>query len=389
MKKKLVLSIAIVACTAVLGACGSENSKKTTYKETKPAKVISVTDGDKSDSDTDEKLDLTGTASLKSALRHRIERWIEIDGTAGAALKTLHQSVMLLKLADAGEYTLDIVSPEVLQYYSSLSTSDQESFLKIWSGVDYYTDTILHDFYAISGMLEDAGDLETAKELVNSPTINDKWDMMHRGISAVLPSMEKGEKNETVSGDEIVSREYETDEEGRPIVGETDEDGEQVSIETDEDGHPVLETDEEGNVIKRDADESEEETDKETIETLPAETTAAETKQAVPFPTTQAQETTTAAAVTETYPTGTGDAATEAFTNVVIISVDEKLDPSELNYFMSKYNLRLIYDYQNFNMYAFACEGVTTQEQLDYIMKIMSTENHVTGITKDKTMQLS
>ena len=350
MKKKFILAIALVISAAALSACGNGKKTKTTIKETKPAKVITAAGDSKSEADTEEDMDLTGTASLKAALRHRIERWTEIDGTAGASLKTLHQAVMLLKLADAGDYTLDIVSPEVLQYYSSLSTLDQESFLRIWSGVDYYTDTILYDFYAISGMLEDAGDLDTAKELVNSPTIKDKWDMMRRGISGVLPSMEQESSSAEASAEELEKDQSETDEYGYI---------------------------------------AEEETDEAVVETLPAETTVAETNVSVTFPTTRAPETTTAAAVTETYPTGTGEAATETFTNVVIVTVDEKLDPSELSNFITKYNLRLIYDYQNFNMYAFACEGVTTQEELDYIMKIISTENHVVGITRDKTMQLS
>lgn len=389
MKKKFILAIALVISAAALSACGNGKKTKTTIKETKPAKVITAAENSKSEADTEEDMDLTGTASLKAALRHRIERWTEIDGTAGASLKTLHQAVMLLKLADAGDYTLDIVSPEVLQYYSSLSTLDQESFLRIWSGVDYYTDTILYDFYAISGMLEDAGDLDTAKELVNSPTIKDKWDMMRRGISGVLPSMEQESSSAEASAEELEKDQSETDEYGHIIHEETDEYGNAISDETDENGQELPETDEYGNVIKHDAEKSEEETDEAVVETLPAETTVAETNVSVAFPTTRAPETTTAAAVTETYPTGTGEAATETFTNVVIVTVDEKLDPSELSNFITKYNLRLIYDYQNFNMYAFACEGVTTQEELDYIMKIISTENHVVGITRDKTMQLS
>ncbi len=419
MRKKFIISIIFMACVGVLGACGG-NSYKKSEKETKAAQVVTVTTAAE---ETEEQLQLTGAASLKSALNQRIGRWIEIDGTAGASLKTLHQAVMMLRLADVGDFTLDIVSPVVLEYYSSLSTADQESFLNVWSGVDYYTDTILNDFYSISGMLEDAGDLDTAKTLMNSPTIGDKWEIMRRGISAVLPEVKREPASES---DESYSRgnitEDETDENGYYIVRETDQFGNVKIRKTDADGHYIAETDEDGNILEletadgskyaletdqdgriitRETDEDGNrivrETDKygniikdeddetsETIETLPVETTEAAT--GVGYPTTGAAETYVVESTTETYPTG--KSGTDTFTNVVIISVDEKLDPSELSYFVTKYNLRLIYDYQNYNMYAFACEGATTQEQLDYIMKLISTENHVTGITQDKTLQL-
>ncbi len=422
MRKKVITAIMFMSCAVILAACGSRKSDES-IKESKTAQVITVTEAQE---ETEEPLQLTGTESLKSALRDRLERWKDIDGTAGASLKTVHQAVMMLRLADAGDFALDIVSPVVLEYYNSLNAAEQNSFLQVWSGVDYYTDTILNDFYSISGMLEDAGDLDTAKELMNSPTIGDKWEIMRRGISAVLPEITKesaaqeqesesfGETDETDENGYYIVREYdkfgnliiyktdadghyisETDEEGNPIELETDEEGRYI-LETDQDGRVITsETDEDGNRIVRETDkygniikEGETSESAENIETLPAETSTAETSTAAVagYPTTGAAETFATVTETETYPTGQSSADT--FTNVVIISVDEKLDPSELSYFVTKYNLRLIYDYQNFNMYAFACEGATTQEQLDYIMKIISTENHVTGITQDKTMQL-
>ena len=365
MKKKYILPLVITLSAICLNACGSKQSSVNDTKkatETKAAKVIKAESENESES---ESLQLIGEAALKEGLRERLSCFVGIKGTSGASLKILHQAVGLLRLANKGEYTLNIVSPVVLEYYSSLDANDQEDFLETWAGVDYYTDTILYDFYSISNKLEDSGDLETAKKIVNSPNIKEKWEIMRKGIESVLP-----ETVETVSEGETTN---ETDEFGNAVI---DVSGESESEEIFESGLEHPET-------------SEEETESiEVIETLPVPetTTAAATTPAATKKETEPKVTTTEQ---QTLGFPTGGPSSDSFTNIVLISVDQKLDPGELNYLREKYNLRLIYDYPGYNMYAVAFLGANNQAELEAEMAKISAENHITSVAQDKTSQLN
>lgn len=384
MKRRLV-PLVMIALMVLLNSCGSKKSSVQTTAETKEktTKTVKIETETKTEPET---IELRGEASLKEALRQRLSNCVGIKGTAGASLRTIHQAVHLLQLANDGDYTLNIVSPVVLDFYNSLSDVDKAGFLETWAGIDYYTNTILYDFYSISNKLEDAGDLEAAKKLTNSATIKEKWEIMRKGIDAVLP--DAAETVESESETEIEST-FETDKYGYHILG------------TDEYGNTIYETDANGNLISENSEEKliideygrvihiprEKESEVETAEaetTTVPETTAKETQKE----TTRAAETetTTVPETTPGYPTGGPTAG--GFSNVILVSVEDKLDPSELNNLMTKYNLKILYDYQNYNMYAFACNGVTTQEQLNMIISMVSTENHVTSVAQDKTSGL-
>ncbi|ETP73208.1 hypothetical protein UYO_0673 [Lachnospiraceae bacterium JC7] len=363
MKKKYLVPLVITLSIVCLNACGTKKSyvketKKTT--ETKSAKKIET----KAETES-ETINLMGEAALKKGLRDRLGSFVGIKGTSGASLKTLHQAVRMLQLANDGEYTLNIVSPVTLEVYESLSDADRAGFLETWAGVDYYTDTVLYDFYSISNMLEDSGDLETAKKLVNSPKIKEKWEIMRKGIEGVLP-----ETAETVAEGEATN---ETDADGNAVVdvmgeSEPDVNGESETyipegLQATETIPPIV------------------------METIPVPetTTAAVT---VPPVTSRPIETTAPTTAEQTLGFPTGGPSTDTFTNIVLLSVDEKLDPGELNYLRTKYNLRLIYDYPNYNMYAVAFNDAANQQQLEALMAQISVENHVTSVVQDKTSQL-
>ncbi|SFG44371.1 hypothetical protein [Oribacterium sp. WCC10] len=369
MNKKYILPIVLIFIMSVLCSCNSKTSgtKKAAkqYSETVREKKASAV----SEAET-EIPKLIGEASLKEALMERFDRCMGIQGTAGASLKTLHQAVHFLELANAGEFTLNIVSPATLEFYNSLEERDQKDFLETWAGIDYYTDTILYDLYSIANMLEDSGDLDTAKRLVGNKQLKDRWEIMRKGIESVLPAISEDVTESETKG--------ETEQESMDLTEESELSEEQ---EYELSGEGVIDID--GN----DPDIDEEMESR--LEYNP-ETSVSYTGRAEETTTGAPVENTTQVPVmtlpAEKYPTG--GPATDSFSNVIIISVDEKMDPGELSAFMSKYNLNMVYDYQNFNMYAVSCIGVTTKEQVENIMSMIKTENHVIGVAPDTVMHL-
>ena len=412
MKIKKTVFIVFIFSMILLSACGSNKKTKNTSK--KPKEVIAKAETEAADEEENEVL--IGEQSLKNALRQRLERCIGIEGASGASLKTLHQSVQLLKLTRDGDYSLNIVTPVVQEFYDSLSADDQKDFLKTWGGIDYYTDTILNDFFSISGMLEDAGDLEIGKEISYDDQMKDKWAIVRQGITGVLPEAVP-ETEESSKTDESTASD------GSNTSPETDADGNVLPTETDADGNVILrKTDESSEAITTGADEdkitgkSEKQRDTrntnvnnpvvvvtETVEetheeeTYEEETYEDETEPTVNYPTLGDYSETTATefgptvgdTYTDTFTNTYANTGTDTFTNVVIVSVDEKLDPAELGGLSSKYDLRLIYDYQNFDMYAFSCDNAYNQEQMDFLMSMLKSENHITSVLQDSSVQLN
>jgi len=394
MKIKRIVSVTLISALFLLCACSSGGGEKKSSSKSSEESIIRI----QSEPETEEEtVPLIGEENLKKALRQRLERCIGIEGSAGASLKALHQSVQLLKLTRDGDYSLNIVSPVVLEFFTSLSPEDQRDFVKTWGSIDYYTDTILNDFYSISVMLEDTGDLEVGKELSYDDIMKGKWTIVRQGMIGVLPKLEDlpGENGEA-EGTESGSKDrrntlWEADVNGNVILKEIGEDGEIRIVETDVYGK-ILETEDPDSDLDSEGEEDNEEvveTAEESHEEETSEPAASEAVTApfINYPTRGVvEQPVTTAAVTiapsAAYP------ATVPFTNVIIVSVDEKLDPSELGALTSKYNMRLIYDYQNMDMYAFSCENVSNQEQMDFIMSMLKSENHITSVTQDRTLQL-
>lgn len=362
MKKIYMIPLLMALSIGCISACGT---KKANMQETKKSSETKAVKRIETKTETEpETIELIGEAALKEGLRERLACFVGIKGTSGASLKTLHQAVRMLQLANDGDYTLNIISPVTLEYYESLSDSDKTGFLEIWAGIDYYTDTVLYDFYSISNMLEDAGDLDAAKKLANSPKIKEKWEIMRKGIEGVLP-----DEAETVAEGEA-AKETEFDGSISDTAGESETDyGSEHEMLIPE-GSAAVET------IPQIVPET---------NPVPETTTVAVT---TPVTETEIIETTSAPTVEQTLGFPTGGPSTDIFTNIVLLSVDEKLDPGELNYLREKYSLRLVYDYPNFNMYAVAFDGVTTQAQLEAAMAEISGENHITSVSQDKTAQL-
>ena len=239
MKIKKSVYIALIMSILLLCACGSDKKTKTSTK--KPKEVITKVETGAADEEENEAL--IGEEALKNALRQRLERCLGIEGSSGASLKTLHQSVHLLRLTREGEYSLNIVTPVVREFYDSLSDDDRRDFLKTWEGIDYYTDTILNDFFSISGMLEDAGDLEIGKEISYDDTMKDKWAIVRQGIIGVLPEAvpetEESSKTDESTASDGSKISPETDVDGNVILRETDENGDVIITGTDANGKPV------------------------------------------------------------------------------------------------------------------------------------------------------
>ncbi|ETP73246.1 hypothetical protein UYO_0712 [Lachnospiraceae bacterium JC7] len=240
--KRILVPLTTMAFIAMLSACGFEKTPVASTAETEMSETVKTETETKAGSETTE---LRGESVLKEALRQRLGNCIGIKGTSGASLKTIHQAVHFLQLANDGDYSLNIVSPVVLEFFDSLSDEDKAGFLETWDGIERYTDAILYDFNSVSSMLENAGDLDSAKKLANTAAVKEKWERMRKGIDAVLPEMiietgEGGDETEVESGNEIESETetvFETDKYGYHILG------------TDENGTTIYATDRNGNLI--------------------------------------------------------------------------------------------------------------------------------------------
>jgi len=70
--------------------------------------------------------------------------------------------------------------------------------------------------------------------------------------------------------------------------------------------------------------------------------------------------------------------------NTVLLSVDESiLDNAGVLDLCDKYGLSIMYDYQNFSMYALTSEEAFSDEELATLIKNLSQENGVLSVEKD------
>lgn len=72
----------------------------------------------------------------------------------------------------------------------------------------------------------------------------------------------------------------------------------------------------------------------------------------------------------------------------LLVSVDRKWTKKELRQVLAKYQLTVVYDYKNFNMYALAPKKPCTEFRLQRIRKHLQQEPHVVGVERDRVMQL-
>jgi len=79
--------------------------------------------------------------------------------------------------------------------------------------------------------------------------------------------------------------------------------------------------------------------------------------------------------------------AYEDFSSVLIISFDSDNKDEVLDYICEKYNLEIVYNYQNFNMAAVKTDATTNESLQEYINQI-SKEDGILYVNKDETMTL-
>lgn len=73
---------------------------------------------------------------------------------------------------------------------------------------------------------------------------------------------------------------------------------------------------------------------------------------------------------------------------ILMVSVDRKLHRKELQQLLIKYQLTVVYDYQNFNMYALAPKKPCSKFRLERIRKHLQQEPHVIGVEPDRVVQI-
>lgn len=78
-------------------------------------------------------------------------------------------------------------------------------------------------------------------------------------------------------------------------------------------------------------------------------------------------------------PTVDGDPAAweDNQVDVVLVSVEDKFTPDQLDALLKKYNMTVVYDYQNFNMYAFQLEKALSKADMDAFLAKLEREDGI------------
>ncbi|MBQ9267181.1 MAG: hypothetical protein IJ217_02725 [Clostridia bacterium] len=74
--------------------------------------------------------------------------------------------------------------------------------------------------------------------------------------------------------------------------------------------------------------------------------------------------------------------------NTLIISVDVAATKDEVMKLFEEYHLEIIYDYENFNMYAVKTERDMSIEELDNLIAELESNEYVLSAEKDSIIQL-
>ena len=72
----------------------------------------------------------------------------------------------------------------------------------------------------------------------------------------------------------------------------------------------------------------------------------------------------------------------------LMVSVDRKWTRRELRQVLDKYQLTVVYDYQNFNMYALVPKKPCTEFRLERIRKHLQQEPHVVAVERDRVVEI-
>lgn len=78
----------------------------------------------------------------------------------------------------------------------------------------------------------------------------------------------------------------------------------------------------------------------------------------------------------------------EYSSNMIIISVKADATENELTKLFEKYDLTVVYDYNNFNMYALKTSREMSDEELDKLISELEQDDNVLMAEKDYIMQL-
>ncbi len=68
---------------------------------------------------------------------------------------------------------------------------------------------------------------------------------------------------------------------------------------------------------------------------------------------------------------------------IVLVSVEKKYSEEELNALLKKYDLTLVYDYENFNMYAFSTSRSYSDEEMNTLIENLKGESNIVSAERD------
>ncbi len=69
--------------------------------------------------------------------------------------------------------------------------------------------------------------------------------------------------------------------------------------------------------------------------------------------------------------------------NTLLIMVEDKSDTAAINAMFENYGLTVIYDYENFMMYAVSLDHTYSPEELEGLISDLEKEEHVIAVDKD------
>ena len=87
-------------------------------------------------------------------------------------------------------------------------------------------------------------------------------------------------------------------------------------------------------------------------------------------------------------PYGKQEAAPQYSARVILVSVDRKLTKKELKKLLKKYDLSVVYDYKNFNMYALSADRDLTDDEMQKLLDEIGKEKHVSSASRDEILTL-
>lgn len=73
---------------------------------------------------------------------------------------------------------------------------------------------------------------------------------------------------------------------------------------------------------------------------------------------------------------------------VLLLNVEPEIKEQGISDILDKYDLTIVYDYENFSMYAVKADHVLTDQETEQLIRELEEEPGILGAEKDQTMEI-